>query len=314
MPSKDQQGADDFVDPSPPARLSRRNVVALALSVAGVLLALFFSSRRAPAPVEREPEPGYVGLAPITLGPAPPPAPAPWAASESAEETPRSDPRQLSYDEARRSRPMVAANRAEGAEEEDLSPPAGNEAREIGDYTLAEASVIEAALETRVHSSRPGPVVARVTRNVYDTKHLRHVLIPAGTRLIGSLEQALEGEDGRVIVAWTRMMFPDGRARTLPGLPAMETSGEGGLRDKVKSHRASAFGSAALLALLGGSTTYAAAQTGGALAGTSLALEMSRMATTRLGHPLRRRPTVIIRPGYRFLVYVSEDLDFEGPR
>ena len=40
------QSAEEFMDPIPPARLSRRNVLALTLSVAGVLLVLFFSSRR----------------------------------------------------------------------------------------------------------------------------------------------------------------------------------------------------------------------------------------------------------------------------
>ena len=38
--------ASEFVDPTPVARLSRRNILALVLSLAGVLLVLFFSSRQ----------------------------------------------------------------------------------------------------------------------------------------------------------------------------------------------------------------------------------------------------------------------------
>ena len=364
-------GAADFVDPNPPQskRLSRRNVLALALTVVGVLLALFFSSRHTPTrqtEVGVRSEPGYAGQAPIEIGEsaeALPPRPTPWAnPSPYAQPTPparepQADPRQQRYEQALHSRPVLSVggaasrNASEGRAGTGLDAGAGDEPRtfapggqglpagrsfqgasppgrsitpvrlvELSDYTVAEATVIEAALVTGISSDRPGPVVARVVRPVYDSKNMHHLLIPAGTRLIGALEQALEGQDRRVVLAWTRMIFPDGRSLSLPGFPAIETRGEGGLKDKVNRHMASLFGRAALVALLGGATTYASSKIGGrgsvgpgTFAGASLGLELSRVATAMLQQGLRRRPTVTIRPGYRFLVYVAHDLNFGEP-
>ena len=313
-------GAEDFVDPAPSVRLSRKNILGLVLTVVGVILALFFSSRRSPAPrsAERVPEaPGYGSLAPITIGtpdlaiPAPEATPAPgtWSstpAQPSARQI-RGERQRARYDEARRARPLLHIS--DGALDEDAAEPAK------GTFTVRESTVIEAALETALHSKRPGPVLARVVRPVRDSEHLNRILIPAGTKLTGSMQQVVSGGSGRVVVAWTRMEFPDGRTKALPALPAIESSGEHGLRDQANRHRARTFGSAALLALLGGSTTYATAQTGaaGSLAGASLAMELSRTAGGVLQQNMGRAPTVTVRPGYRFLIYVSEDLHFDAP-
>ena len=371
-PSGPDAGASEFVDPSPPSprRLSRRNVLGIGFTILGLLLMLFVSSRRSPAPardVSVRSEPGYAGRAPFAFGagdtaqaPVQQPAPSPWATQPSyappqqAPREPAVDPRRQLFEQARRSGTVlnVAGSVSGGGAEASGTGDAGSASSgdrsggtaqpipldrgvggpsvnseggtvqlvELSDFTVAEASVIEAALVTAIDSDRPGPVIAQVTRPVYDSKNMQHLLIPAGTRLIGRLEQALEGQDRRVVLAWTRMIFPDGRSLMLPGFPAIETSGEGGLKDKVNLHMASLFGRAALIALLGGGTTYAASQAGGGdtfgpgtILGAQMGLELSRVATAMLQHGLRRRPTVKIRPGYRFLVYVAHDLVFEQP-
>ncbi len=314
-PKKEVEGAEEFVNPSPPARLSRRNILALVLSIAGVLLALFFSSRRSSV-VETDHQPmdlppaTHVELAPLEFKA---PLPPPWAPPPSQpSRMERTDERQITFDEARQSRTIVHAARPETKSGEGAAATA--ELSETADVlVIREGSVIEAALETGINTGRPGAVMARVVQPVRDSRHLRHVLVPAGTQLIGTLQQTLDGEEPRVVVAWTRMVFPNGVARNLPGLPAMETSGENGLQDEVKRYRAQRFGSAALLALMGGTTTLASSGTAAGLAGASLALEFSRAGSRQLERGRTRRPLVILRPGYRFLVYVSEDLSFEKP-
>ncbi len=311
-----QPGAEDFVDPAPGARLSRRNILALTLTVVGVILALFFSSRRSSPPRTAEPSPEiptYNSLMPITVEtpkreiqtPTWGGVPAPPTARQMRDERQR-----VRYDEARRARPLVHTSGL-GPDTEPAS--AGQDSR--GAFTVRESTVIEAALETALSSERPGPVLARVVRPVRDSKNLYHVLIPAGTRLTGTMERIVPGEGGRVVVAWARMEFPDGRTKALPGLPAIESSGEHGLADKVDRHRARTMGSAALLALLGGSATYATAQTGllGSLAGASLAMELARAGSGVVHQGMQRVPTVTVRAGYRFLIYVSEDLHFDAP-
>ena len=185
--------------------------------------------------------------------------------------------------------------------------------REEDGLILLEGSVITAALETGIHTGRSGPVRARVVRPVRDSKRLEQVLIPAGTQLIGAMEGTLAGEEPRALIVWNRMVFPNGETRDLPGLPALDQSGEGGLQDKVKRHRVQRFGSAAMLALVGSATSIATATAAGSLVGGSLALELSRTASGQLDRGSRRQPTLILRPGYQFLVYVSRDMTFAGP-
>ena len=305
------ESAEEFVDPSPPARLSRRNILALALSVTGVLLVLFFSSRRTKTVETEYSPPDYPVVEYPILEPIEPGNPiyglpgAGWELPDMPE-APKADERALTFEQARRSRAIIHSVRP-AADSIRQTPPA------TAPLALIEGSVIEAALETAIHTGRPGAVIARVVRPVRDSRHLRHLLIPAGTQLLGNLGQVVEGSEPRAVVVWTRMVFPNGATRTLPELPALETTGESGLQDQVKRYRAQRFGNAALLALVGGTTTLASASTGMALAGQSMALELSRAATGQLESGRRRQPVVMLRPGYRFLVYVSQDITFDTP-
>ena len=311
LKESENEGAE-FVDPVSVTRLSKRNILALALSLAGVLLVLFFSSRRQPAESNTEYE-----LAPapavdvLTLAPVEPrtPIPSPWEPSTSIRPE-RTDERKSTYDQARQSRGVLHVSSIVNT---DSTQEPSIVTEEDEDLILLEGSVITAALETGIHTGRPGPVRARVVRPVRDSKRLEQVLIPAGTQLIGAMEGTLAGEEPRALIVWNRMVFPNGETRDLPGLPALDQSGEGGLQDKVKRHRAQRFGSAAMLALIGSATSIATATTAGSLVGGSLALELSRTASGQLDLGSRRQPTLILRPGYQFLVYVSGDMAFSGP-
>ena len=302
----------EFVDPVSVTRLSRRNILALALSLAGVLLVLFFSSRRQSAePVSEYELPPSSTMDVLTLTPVQPRTSisTPWESNTSLRPE-RTDERKSIYDQARQSRGVLHISST--VNPQDATPNLSIITEEEG-LILLEGSVITAALETGIHTGRPGPVRARVVRPVRDSRQLEKVLIPPGTQLIGTMEGTLAEEEPRALLIWNRMVFPNGKTRDLPGLPALEQSGEGGLQDKVKRHRIQRFGSAAMLALVGSATSIATATTTGSLVGGSLALELSRTASSQLDVGKRRRPTLILRPGYQFLVYVSRDMRFSGP-
>ena len=304
----------EFVDPVPMTRLSKRNILALVLSLAGVLLVLFFSSRqKSAAPITEyelsSPSPTEV----LTLAPLEPstPPPNPWASAPSKQAEDHRNERKNNYDQARLARGVlrvtntIASDSTQSTQHQDGPYES--------DLILLEGSVIEAALETGLHSGRPGPVRARVIRPVRDSKRLRSVLIPPGTQLLGTMEETLAGEEPRALIIWNRLVFPNGETMDLPGLPALDFSGEGGLQDQVKHHRIQRFGSAAMLALVGSATSIATSATGGGLIGGSLALELSRTATHQFERGKQRRPSLILRPGYQFLVYVSRDMTFGEP-
>jgi len=306
-----EEEVSEFVDPAPVAiaRLSRRNILALALSLAGVLLVLFFSSRRQSAESITEYDLPPASTPDIlTLAPVEPraPQPNPWEPPKAVYSE-HTDERKMRFEQARQSRGVI---RVSGLVTPDSMQNTTVTPKEKSELILLEGSVIETALETGIHTGRPGPVRARITRPVRDSKRFQAILIPAGTQLIGSMEGTLAGEEPRALIVWNRMIFPNGEARDLPGLPAIDLDGEAGLQDKVKYHRAQRFGSAAMMALVGSATSIATAGTASGLVGNSLALELSRTATSQFERGRQRQPTLILQPGYQFLVYVSRDMSF----
>jgi type IV secretion system protein VirB10 len=183
-----------------------------------------------------------------------------------------------------------------------------------GPSTLRAGSFIVARLETGIDSDAPGPVTARVLRDVTDSATGQRVLIPAGAQLLGSVQSQLAYGDNRVLVAFERLTF-SGATYELPGLDALETGGALGLQDRVNHHVLATLGKAALLAALGAGyeisqpqrTTTDALATGDIVA-AQMALEINRVATQLLSRSFDRRPTVKVRPGERFYVYVHRDL------
>ena len=183
---------------------------------------------------------------------------------------------------------------------------------------LTAGTVVPAALVTGIDSELPGAVVAQVTRNVYDSRTQRDVLIPAGSRFIGEYDDQITYGQNRALIAWTRLLLPDGRSVSLPGLPTKDLRGQSGLRDRVDRHTARLFGSAVLLAAVGAGVDLAAPDGGGVLgtqspqetAARQVAIELSRVATEVVRRDLDVQPTVSIRPGFRFYVFLARDLAF----
>lgn len=189
-------------------------------------------------------------------------------------------------------------------------------------FVLQAGTIIPAALVTGIDSELPGAVVGQVTRDVYDSRSQYHVLIPKGSRLVGEYDDQIAYGQNRALVAWTRLVFPDGRSVALPGLDAKDLRGYSGLRGRVDRHFAQTFGSAVLLATVGAGAQLALPDGGGredyaqspqeVIAG-QIALELSRVASKVVERGLDVQPTLRIAPGHRFTVFLARDLAFAAP-
>ena len=179
---------------------------------------------------------------------------------------------------------------------------------------LRAGTVIPARLETAIDSDAPGPVRARVLRDVLDSETGSRVVIPAGAELLGSVSSQLALGENRLLVAFDELRGP-GFAYALPGLEAVESSGTLGLADQVNHHSWSLLGRAVLLGALGAGFEISQPSrrqdrlslSSGEVLASEVALELDRVAAQILGRGLDRRPTVRVRAGERFAVFLRQD-------
>ena len=116
---------------------------------------------------------------------------------------------------------------------------------------LSAGSVIAASLITGLRSDLPGLVTAQVTERVYDSATGRTLLIPQGSRLIGSYDSVIAFGQRRALVVWQRIILPDGSSLNLDNVPATDPSGYAGLADKVDFHTWSLLKGVVLSTVLG---------------------------------------------------------------
>ncbi|NCP25136.1 MAG: TrbI/VirB10 family protein [Erythrobacter sp.] len=179
---------------------------------------------------------------------------------------------------------------------------------------LQAGSVIPAALITGIRSDQPGLVTALVTVNVYDSLTGRMVLIPQGSRLIGDYKSDTDFGQRRVLLAWNRLIFPDGRSIVLERQPASDPSGYAGLEDGV-DYNWGGIAKAALVSTLLGIGAELGSGNDGDLArafrrgGQD---SINRAGEQIVGRELNIRPTLTIRPGFPVRVLVTRDIVMEG--
>ena len=111
-------------------------------------------------------------------------------------------------------------------------------------------SVIPAILVSGINSDLPGPIVAQVSENVYDSASGKSRLIPQGSRPIGSYRSSASYGQSRVQIQWQRLIFPNTASMDIPAMPGTDEAGYPGFTDEVKNHYLRTFGTAALMSLI----------------------------------------------------------------
>jgi type IV secretion system protein VirB10 len=188
-------------------------------------------------------------------------------------------------------------------------------------YELRAGFVIPATLISGINSELPGQIIAQVSQDVYDTATGKYKLIPQGTRLVGSYDSQVAYGQSRVLVAWQRLVFPDGKAMDIGSMPGADGGGYTGFNDKVNNHYLRLFGSALLMSgIMAGINSSQTNPTNdpfgtstNTLLSQAVAQQMGQVAVELFKKNLNIAPTLEIRPGYRFNVMVVKDLTFGKP-
>ena len=97
-------------------------------------------------------------------------------------------------------------------------------------YELRAGFVVPATLISGVNSELPGQIIAQVAQPVFDTPTGKYLLIPQGTRLVGSYSSEVAYGQSRIFIAWQRIVFPDGKAMDIGAMPGADSAGYAGLQ------------------------------------------------------------------------------------
>ncbi|APZ42548.1 TrbI/VirB10 family protein [Acidihalobacter ferrooxydans] len=108
--------------------------------------------------------------------------------------------------------------------------------------------MLPATTITAVNTQLPGTVIAQVTNTVYGRNG--RVAIPAGARLVGRYDTSITNGQTRILVAFQRLIFPDGREIVLGNSQATGGQGAAGVKGSVNNHFFTMLGSSLLVALI----------------------------------------------------------------
>jgi len=193
-----------------------------------------------------------------------------------------------------------------------VAAPASAPATTTGkNYVLFEGTVFESLLINRLDGQSSGPIECLLTDDVYSHDR-QHLLIPAGTKLLGEARKVESFGQARLAVSFHRLVMPDGYSASLDHFQGLNQIGDAGLRDQVNNHYLRIFGTSLAIGAIGavaeGGTSGALTASGGDLMRQGFAQSTAQSSAQILDRFLNLLPTVTIREGHRVKVYLSGDL------
>ncbi len=178
-------------------------------------------------------------------------------------------------------------------------------------YVLFEGTVLETLLINRLNGTFSGPVNCLVTNDIYSHDG-QHILIPAGTKLLGETKKVEALGQQRLAVIFHRLLMPDGFSVPLDQFKGLNQIGETSLLGRVNNHYLEIFGASLAIGVLGG---IAQATTGNVYTNSTLdqarasfGSSLANSSMQILDKFLNVLPTVTVGEGSRVKVYLAGDL------
>lgn len=205
------------------------------------------------------------------------------------------------------------------------------EATTSGDpeVTIFQGKVIDAVLETAINTDLPGNLRAIVSRDIY-AEAGKDVMIPKGSRLVGTYNTDVKRGQARVYIIWNRVIRPDG-VDVAVGSPGIDPLGRAGMGGEVDNKYMEIFGNSVLMSALtvafaagteavtdsngteqtsnsNGTTTVTGTNTD--IAVQESVKGFNRVTKDFVDDYLNVRPTITVDQGTKVKVFVNRDLIF----
>ena len=188
-------------------------------------------------------------------------------------------------------------------------------------YVVQAGTLIPAMLFTGIDTAVPGQVTAQVSADVYDSLTRSNLLIPAGSRLLGTYKAGGAETNGRVNVVFSTLILPNGNAFDIgTSMVAVDGGGYSGIVGKVHRHTSRVIGAgmissaiAALGSLASGNTSSRDTYTGGQIAMQGALANLISTTSNMMSQGANVQPNITVEPGHTFQVYVVQPVAFGTP-
>lgn len=195
------------------------------------------------------------------------------------------------------------------------------------DFIIAQGKMIEAVLETAINTQLAGMLRAVVSRDIYGESG-NYVLIPKGSRLVGTYNDKVSENQFRVEIQWQRVIRPDGIDIAINS-PSTDKLGRAGTSGFVDRRFFDALSNSILLSLIAIGSASASGEVTDSLSNDNqgnttqttsgnakdLAIidsvksfgDVSEKITSEL---LEDEPIILVNQGTRVNVFVNRDIIF----
>jgi len=177
-------------------------------------------------------------------------------------------------------------------------------------YRVFEGTVLEGVVTNHIDGGLTGPILVMLTTDYYSHDH-QQLLMPQGTRLIGTVQSVGNAQQRKIFVTFHRAICPDGFSLELDKYVGLDPLGTTGVATKVDHGYLQAFAAAAAVGGLGGLAQIG--NNGSILApSTEIQNGISEQSATEgeqiLNHFLNRLPVITLKEGSRARVYIGTDI------
>jgi type IV secretion system protein VirB10 len=177
-------------------------------------------------------------------------------------------------------------------------------------YRVFEGTVLEGVVTNHIDGGLTGPILIMLTTDYYSHDH-QQLLMPQGTRLIGTVQSVGNAQQRKMFVTFHRAICPDGFSLELDKYVGLDPLGTTGLATKVDHGYLQAFAAAAAVGGLGG---LAQIGNSGSILSPSTQIRdgISQQSAAEgeqvLNHFLNRLPVITLKEGSRARVYIGTDI------
>ena len=177
-------------------------------------------------------------------------------------------------------------------------------------YRVFEGTVLEGVVTNHIDGGFSGPVLVMLTTDYYSHDH-QQLLMPQGTRLIGTVQAVGNAQQRKMFVTFHRAVCPDGFSLDFDKYLGLDQIGTTGLATKVDHGYLLAFGAAAAIGGLGGLAQIG--NSGTVLdPSTQIRNGISEQSAAEgeqvLNHFLNRLPVITLKEGSRARIYIGRDI------